>query len=222
MLNFENRGHKSLRILVYEEIKKQILTGDIEPGARIMEVETAEALGVSRTPVRDAIKKLEREGLVVIEPRRGTYASRITDAELIEILDVREHLEGLAVLYATNRMKNTHKEKLKNISGKYINAVEEKKINKMVKYDTEFHKTIIEASENKTLASLIEQLDERMMRFRYAYFDNTRRAEMIPPEHEKIFNAIMAGDAHTAEDAARDHIRRLKEAVIDEKIGSRQ
>ena len=75
MLSIDNKNHKSLRVLVYEEIKKQILTGVIEPGARIMEVETSEDLGVSRTPVRDAIKRLEREGLVVIEPRKGTYAS---------------------------------------------------------------------------------------------------------------------------------------------------
>lgn len=221
MLSIDNKNHKSLRVLVYEEIKKQILTGVIEPGARIMEVETSEDLGVSRTPVRDAIKRLEREGLVVIEPRKGTYASKLTDDELIEILDVREHLEGLAVLYAVKKMKNSQKDKLKGISEKYINAVGEKKINKMVKYDTEFHKTIIESSGNKTLINLIEQLDERMMRFRYAYFDNTRRAELIPPEHDKILNAIMNEDAGAAEEFAKDHIRRLKEVVTEERIGSK-
>ena len=221
MLSIDNKNHKSLRVLVYEEIKKQILTGVIEPGARIMEVETSEDLGVSRTPVRDAIKRLEREGLVVIEPRKGTYASKLTDNELIEILDVREHLEGLAVLYAAKKMKNAQKDKLKGISEKYINAVGEKKINKMVKYDTEFHKTIIESSGNKTLINLIEQLDERMMRFRYAYFDNTRRAELIPPEHDKILNAIMNEDAGAAEEFAKDHIRRLKEVVTEERIGSK-
>ena len=221
MLNLENKEHKSLRVLVYEEIKRQILTGEIEPGARIMEVETSESLGVSRTPVRDAVKKLEREGLVVIEPRRGTYASRITASELIEILDVREHLEGLAVLYATEKMRNPQKEKLKAISDKYVASVAEKKINKMVRYDTEFHKTIIDASDNRTLISLIEQLDERMMRFRYAYFDNTRRAEMIPPEHQRILDAVMDGKAKEAELAAKDHVRRLKEVVMDERIGSK-
>lgn len=221
MLSIDNKNHKSLRVLVYEEIKKQILTGVIEPGARIMEVETSEDLGVSRTPVRDAIKRLEREGLVVIESRKGTYASKLTDDELIEILDVREHLEGLAVLYAAKKMKNAQKDKLKGISEKYINAVGEKKINKMVKYDTEFHKTIIESSGNKTLINLIEQLDERMMRFRYAYFDNTRRAELIPPEHDKILNAIMNEDAGAAEEFAKGHIRRLKEVVTEERIGSK-
>lgn len=119
------------------------------------------------------------------------------------------------------KMKNAQKDKLKGISEKYINAVGEKKINKMVKYDTEFHKTIIESSGNKTLINLIEQLDERMMRFRYAYFDNTRRAELIPPEHDKILNAIMNEDAGAAEEFAKDHIRRLKEVVTEERIGSK-
>ena len=92
---------------------------------------------------------------------------------------------------------------------------------RMVKYDTEFHKTIIESSGNKTLINLIEQLDERMMRFRYAYFDNTRRAELIPPEHDKILNAIMNEDAGAAEEFAKDHIRRLKEVVTEEQISSK-
>ena len=75
MLNFDIQNHRPLREMVYEELKMQILTGTIIPGTRMMEVELAEEMGVSRTPIREAIRKLEKEGLVTIEPRRGAYAS---------------------------------------------------------------------------------------------------------------------------------------------------
>ena len=74
MLNFDIQNHRPLREIVYEELKMQILTGKIVPGTRMMEVELAEDMGVSRTPIREAIRKLEKEGLVTIEPRRGAYA----------------------------------------------------------------------------------------------------------------------------------------------------
>ena len=78
MINFTLQNHKPLREIVYEELKRQIMVGEIAPGTRMMEVELAEEMGVSRTPVREAIRKLEKEGLVTIEPRRGAYASDIS------------------------------------------------------------------------------------------------------------------------------------------------
>ena len=86
MLNFDIQNHKPLREMVYEELKMQILTGAIVPGTRMMEVELAKEIGVSRTPIREAIRKLEKEGLVTIEPRRGAYASQISTSDMVEIL----------------------------------------------------------------------------------------------------------------------------------------
>ena len=87
MLNFDLQNHKPLREIVYEELKRQILKGEIAPGHRMMEVELADDMGVSRTPVREAIRKLEKEGLVTIEPRKGAYASDISIKEMIDVLD---------------------------------------------------------------------------------------------------------------------------------------
>ena len=134
MLNIDSKDHRPLRVIVYEELKMRILKGEIAPGQRLMEVETSEELGVSRTPVREAIKKLEKEGLVVVEPRRGTYAAQISDNDLIEILEVRESLEALAAQYAAKRMKATQKEKLKSIAEKYNKAVKDGKLTMMIKY----------------------------------------------------------------------------------------
>ena len=98
MINFTLQNHKPLREIVYEELKRQIMVGEIAPGTRMMEVELAEEMGVSRTPVREAIRKLEKEGLVTIEPRRGAYASDISAKDMVDILEVRQDLEGMQVM----------------------------------------------------------------------------------------------------------------------------
>lgn len=219
MINTNNNDHRPLRVLVYEELKMRILKGEIAPGQRLMEVETSEELGVSRTPVREAIKKLEKEGLVVVEPRKGTYAAQISDNDLIEILEVREALEALAAQYAVKRMKASQKDKLISVSKKYNKAVEDGMLPLMIKYDTEFHRILVDGSNNRTLINLIEQLQELLLRFRYLYYDNARRAEQNPPEHQRIIDAVMAGDEKEAYAATMAHIGSLKEIVLEEGLG---
>ena len=115
MLNFELQNHRPLREIVYEQLKIQILTGKIAPGTRMMEVELAEDLGVSRTPVREAIRKLEKEALVVIEPRRGAYVSDVSVKEMVDTLVVREDLEALAASLTAKRIT---KEELEGLEKK--------------------------------------------------------------------------------------------------------
>ena len=88
MLDLGATNHRPLREIVYEELKMQVLTGQIEPGSRMMEVELAESLGVSRTPIREAIRQLEKEGLVTIEPRRGAYASQVSVSDMAIVLAI--------------------------------------------------------------------------------------------------------------------------------------
>ena len=105
MLNLDLQNHRPLREIVYEELKRQILVGEIAPGTRMMEVELAEEMGVSRTPIREAIRKLEKEGLVTIEPRRGAYASEISVKDMVDVLEVRQDLEGMAAALAAERSR---------------------------------------------------------------------------------------------------------------------
>lgn len=104
MLNFDLQNHRPLREIVYEELKRQIMIGEIPPGTRMMEVELADDMGVSRTPIREAIRKLEKEGLVSIEPRRGAYASDVSIKDMVDVLEVREFLEGMAAGLAAKRL----------------------------------------------------------------------------------------------------------------------
>ena len=221
MLNFDIQNHKPLREMVYEELKIQILKGSIIPGTRMMEVELAEEMGVSRTPIREAIRKLEKEGLVTIEPRRGAYASMISTEDMVEILEVRQDLEGLAAYFAANRMSDEQMKELKEVSNSYNEAVKRGKMEDMIKYDTRFHHIIVESCRNKILVQMIEQLQELVLRFRYIYYDNFRRAENMPEEHEAIVAAISEGNADKARAAADIHIDRLKELVVKEGVQQR-
>ena len=221
MLNFDIQNHKPLREMVYEELKMQILKGSIIPGTRMMEVELAEEMGVSRTPIREAIRKLEKEGLVTIEPRRGAYASMISTEDMVEILEVRQDLEGLAAYFAANRMTDEQMAELKEVSNNYNEAVKRGKMEDMIKYDTRFHHIIVESGRNKILVQMIEQLQELVLRFRYIYYDNFRRAENMPDEHEAIVAAISEGNADKARAAADIHIDRLKELVMKEGVQQR-
>ena len=89
-------SHRPLREVVYEELKRNIMTGRIVPGTRLIEVDLSNQMGVSRTPIREAIRKLEKEGLVTIQPRHGAYASDVSVDEMVDLLDVREELEGFS------------------------------------------------------------------------------------------------------------------------------
>ena len=218
MLNFDIHGHKPLREVVYEELKALILTGKIIPGTRLMEAELADSMGVSRTPIREAIRKLEKEGLVTIEPRRGAYASQISTEDMIAILEVRQNLDGIAAQFAASRATPEQLELLKSFAEKFNQALKEGNTQNMINFDTQFHRTIVDASHNKVLVQIIEKLQELVLRFRYIYYDDFKRAENMPAEHKDILDAILIKDGEVARAAADVHIDRLKELVIREGV----
>lgn len=218
MINFDIQNHRPLREIVYEELKAQILKGDIKPGTRMMEVELAEVLGVSRTPVREAIRKLEKEGLVKIEPRRGAYASELSVKDMVDILEVRQSMEGLAAYYCAQRINDEQKEQLRDYALAFNEAVEEGVYEEMISYDTKFHHLIVECCDNDILVHMVEQLQELVLRFRYLYYSDFKRAEQMPAEHHEIFEAVASGDAERAREAAALHINRLKDMVETEGV----
>ncbi|MGI6721320.1 MAG: GntR family transcriptional regulator [Anaerovoracaceae bacterium] len=216
MLNLDIKNHRPLREIVYEELKMQILKGEISPGTRMMEVEMAEEMGVSRTPIREAIRKLEKEGLVTIEPRRGAYASEVSRKDMIETLEVRQNMEGLAAYYAATRMDEEHRNRMHEAAGKFDEAVEEGNTVEMISNDTTFHHLIVEGADNRILVHMVEQLQEMVLRFRYLYYDTFKRGEKMPTEHHAIMEAIDRGDADGAREAADIHIERLKQMIRED------
>jgi len=216
MLNFDIQSHRPLREIVYEELRNLILTGKIKPGTRMMEIELAEDMGVSRTPIREAIRKLEKEGLVVIEPRKGAYASEVSVKDMEDILEVRANLEGLAAYLAAERMTDAEKQALDDIKEKFMQAVVEGNMADMISIDTKFHHMIVESSRNNHLIHMVEQLQELVLRFRYIYYKDFKRAEDMIPEHKRIFEEIANGNGANARFEAFNHIDKLMDMIKHE------
>ena len=214
MINFEIQSHRPLRELVYEELRNLILSGEIKPGTRMMEIELADSMGVSRTPIREAIRKLEKEGLVTIEPRKGAYVSTISMNDIVNILQIRGTLEGLAATLAATRIKEIELMKLKEASQAFDRAVEEGNTKEMISNDTLFHHIIVEASGNDLLIKMVTDLQEIVLRFRYLYYKDFKRAEKMPPEHANILKTIETGSEETARSAAEFHINSLRDMII--------
>lgn len=214
MLNLDLHNHRPLREIVYEELKRQILVGEIAPGTRMMEVDLAEEMGVSRTPVREAIRKLEKEGLVTIEPRRGAYASDISIKDILDVLEVRQNLEGMAASLAARKVTEEEKQDFIRANAAYKAAILSGNTDEIIKNDEYFHQLIVNYSDNKTLTQLLSQVQELALRFRYIYYDDFSRYERMPKEHEEIEEAILSGDIAKAKVVAEEHVAHLKEFVI--------
>ncbi len=214
MLNFDIQSHRPLREIVYEELRTLILTGKIKPGTRMMEIELAEDMGVSRTPIREAIRKLEKEGLVVIEPRKGAYASEVSIKDMEDILEVRANLEGLAAYLAAERMSEEEKKELRETGERFRQAVADGDMAEMISNDTKFHHMIVESCRNNHLIHMVEQLQELVLRFRYIYYKDFKRAEEMIPEHKRILEEIVSGNGANARFEAFNHIDKLKDMIM--------
>ncbi|MBQ6583419.1 MAG: GntR family transcriptional regulator [Mogibacterium sp.] len=214
---------KSLRELVYLELKHKILTGEIPAQTRLMEMDLAEKMNVSRTPIRDAIKALEEEGLVTIEPRRGAYVSRISVKDLLDVFEVREDLEGFAASLAAQRITEEGKLSLAKLTRLYERAIEKNDKSRIVEYDEKIHNFIVECSGNSVLTQLVHQVQDLSLRFRYLYYDDFGVYEKMPEEHHRIMEAVCSGNAEEARAAADQHVKTLKECImnLDKTMGRR-
>lgn len=207
--------YKPLREVVFENIRKAIIEGVLKPGERLMEIQLSEQLGVSRTPVREAIRMLELEGLVVMLPRKGAYVANISKKDLMDILEVRVGLEGLAAYCATDRMTKDHIKKLETISKELEEAVYKNDVETMLTKDEEFHTLIFEATGNKRLISMMINIWETVYRFRLMYMSDYSSAVNIVDEHKKIIEAFKKGKANLAEKLAKEHIELAQQFMIE-------
>lgn len=217
MLNINMQQHKPLRILVYEELRMLIMTGQIKPGTRMMEIELADSMGVSRTPVREAIRQLEKDNLVTIEPRRGAYVSDISAVDMQDMLIVREPLEGLATYLASQNMTEEQVKVIEQVNNDYEAALRNNDQEKLIQADTHFHNLITQGSGNEYLINILLELQEQVLRFRYIYFKSSKRAEDIVNEHRMILEALKAGDAEKSSLYCKNHIKNLRETISQEK-----
>ena len=153
-----------LRDVVFNTLRRAILRGELKPGERLMEIQLANKLGVSRTPIREAIRKLELEGLVLMIPRRGAEVAEITEKNLRDVLEVRCALEELAVQLACDRMDAEGLVRLKEAAEKFREVLDSDDITQIAQADVLFHDVIYTATDNKRLIQLLNNLREQMYR----------------------------------------------------------
>ncbi len=206
-------SYKPLREVVFESLREAIIQGILKPGERLMELQLAEELGVSRTPVREAIRKLELEGFVVMIPRKGAYVAGITYKDITEVFEVRAALESLAAGLAAERITDEELDKLER-SVVQIGEVVDNDLEAIVRYDTEFHEIIYKASRNKRLKAIVLNLHEQIQRFRMTTLAQPGRTKHALEEHKKIVDAISERNVELASALAGEHIANAENSLL--------
>lgn len=204
-----------LRDVVFKTLRQAILTGELKPGERLMEIHLANQLGVSRTPIREAIRMLELEGLVTMIPRRGAEVAHITQKSLQDVLEVRRALDALAVELACERITEAELLKLREACNHFANVTQTNDASLIAKADVELHDIIVQAANNIRLKQLVSNLSEQMYRYRFEYIKDSSKHEQLIKEHEIIFNAIAAKDKETASMAVKTHIDNQEQSIIE-------
>jgi len=211
---FKLQNYQPLRDVVFEHLRNSILNGELKPLERLMEVQLAEQLGVSRTPVREAIRKLELEGLVIMVARKGAYVADVSVKDILDVLEVRCVLEGLAASLAAERMTEEELEKLELISYNFKRHVENNDTEGMIEKDMQFHDQIIQATRNPKLIQIAQSLQEQVQRFRITYFSEYSNTKELLMEHQAILEAIANRDAAMAQKVAQQHIDMLEQTIV--------
>lgn len=203
-----------LRDLVFTTLRQAILKGELLPGERLMEIQLAEKMGVSRTPIREAIRKLEREGLVIMVPRKGAEVAGISEKILRDVLEVRMTLEKLALRLAFKRQGTDLIEKLEAAEQTFQDAIEGEKLIDMAEADEHFHFLIYEAADNDKLRELLNSLKENMYRYRLEYLKDENYRRSLMEEHNAIIEAFRANDLEKGLEVTDTHIANQERAVI--------
>ena len=203
-----------LRDVVFNTLLQAILKGELKPGERLMEIALADRLGVSRTPIREAMRKLELEGLVVMIPRRGAQVANITEKDLNDVLEVRIALENVAIEKACKRMTETEMGRLWLAAKEFEKTMEDGNLVKLAEADVTFHEIIYQASDNKRLIQVLNNVREQIYRYRVEYLKEGEIREMLVKEHEELTKAIKERDIKKAQEISFRHIENQRMGII--------
>lgn len=204
----------SLKEKAYAEIRRRILSGELSVEAPLSEYQLADELGLSRTPVREAVKRLEREGLLQSIPNRGTFVAELTARDISEIYQVREQLEGFSARIAAERMSEENIKKLEEEINLLNTLASEGQLIKVVDSDIRLHKLILASTQNSRLIELLGTLDDQMHRVRARFPLSSAWLDTTLAEHADIVNAIKARNGDEAEKAMKAHLRSAREHAI--------
>ncbi|UCZ52916.1 GntR family transcriptional regulator [Bacillus shivajii] len=201
----------SIRETIFKQLRGMILKNELRPGDKLSEAELAERLGVSRTPIREALHKLELEDLIEIQPRRYCQVKGITKESINEINLIRAQLEPLVARDAVDHLTDDELNYIKEVLDRSVNYFEQGDVYSLIEAHDEFHSTILKASKLKRIVKLLENLHDYIISFRYSFMSRPDLVKRSIYEHQDIFEALEKRDSDKVEELFRIHL----EGVLD-------
>lgn len=202
--------------VVYESLKEAIIKGEISPGQRLIENQLSMQMDVSRIPIREAIKKLEKDGLVEKADKRGFIVKNISKDDVEETLGIRAQLESYAAYLATERMTDDIFHILQNNIQAYRQALESGDVDKLMEHNTQFHEVIYKAARSEKLYNLINNFRDLIFRYRKPLLNNPEYARVSLNDHEEMLSAMREKDKDRVETLVKKHIMRGKDIIMNE------
>jgi len=214
----ENDGNSgSLQERVFLQIQDDILNGKYKPGDSLVEARLSQELGVSRTPVREALKQLELQGLVKSTPNKGTVVTGITTQDIYDIYTIRMKIEGLAARWAAEKITQEELAELKEAVELEEFYTMKNDVGQLYKFDNNFHYIIFKASKSRPLMNTLSTFHHYLQRARNTSFSTPGRARKALKEHQAILQAIMDRDSERAEKLTEKHIRNAMNNLLKNK-----
>jgi len=201
--------------LVYEALRDAIISQVLKPGERMMETELAEEMGVSRTPVREAMRKLELEEYIVMVPRKGAYVAGLSIRDINNLFEIRGALESLAAGLAATRATQEEIEAMERSLVMEANHFKTGDILNTIEADTNFHELIYKASKNIRLQNLLKDLRDQIQRFRTTSLAVPGRMKLALSEHRRIVEAIADGNVQETKIVTKEHIESAESVLLE-------
>ncbi len=205
---------KPIRDMAYDIIRQAICDGDLRPGDRLVESEMAEKMSISRTPVREALRKLEIEGLVKYVPHKGVLVKGFSRDDIVEIYSIRQTLEALAVKHTINNITLMEIEELRQLLAEMRQLTEKDDTEALCKVTKRFNEIMVKSSKMPRVIGLISTYQDYLERFRVVTMRRKERKVVALREHEQILQAIVDRDAVRAEKLVRGHLEGALEAYL--------
>lgn len=212
----------SLRGKIFSILRQNILDGKYLPGDSLIETKLAEELGVSRTPIREAIRQLELEGLVDSIPNKGVIVRGITEKDIDDIYTIRRVLEGLAAKWAVDKITEDELNELKDSYDLMEFYTKKGEIEQVAKFNTQFHEIIFKATRSVVLQNILIDFQYYVQWARFESLKSPGRAEKALEEHKRILDAFMKHDAYDAERLVTEHIVNSSRNLVNEKKKNRK
>jgi len=216
--NLRIEGYELLSQKVYRALKIEIIKGSLKPGTKLSEAKIAEQLGVSRTPVREAIRELAAEGFVKISPNQGVEISNISIEDIQEVLQIRAVLEGLAAKLAATKITKEKIKKLENINKNMEKYARKDDIFNVIRESEKFHGLILGICGNSRLIQIRKNLNDQIHRYRSISLNILGRPKYALEEHIKITEALKQGDSARADELSKIHIENVLKNLLTHEI----